>query len=116
VRTHSLRTFNTAHALLVALRWQGTLSTLPSPVMHQVRPIGHLVARLIGSLSRRFRMASGRSASTLHCGCMFCTLAAVVSHSAGSRLTIRSSRPNFVASPACIRYASTQSPPLRWAA
>ncbi len=28
------------------------------------------------------------------------------------RLTVRSSRPRFVAPPACLRYASTHSPPL----
>jgi len=63
MRTHSLRTFNTAHALLVSWRWLGTLSTLPSPVMHQVRPIGSVAARPTGLLSRSFRMAHGRSAS-----------------------------------------------------
>jgi hypothetical protein len=35
---------------------------------------------------------------------------------APSRLTVRSSRPRIVASPACLRYASTQSPPRRGAA
>ncbi|MGG6463582.1 alpha/beta hydrolase [Solilutibacter silvestris] len=30
------------------------------------------------------------------------------------RLTVRSSRPRFVAPPACLRYASTRPPPLAW--